>query len=107
MNNIKLSVLFSLLLLLFPEIALAKKEESASIKVDAKCYVELANGSKIISFWNIKPSELKALNKNVIGTKTMTTSGKSMIINKAFECVLLNDFFSVGRANTVDSSTPR
>lgn len=107
MNNIKTSVLFSLLLCLFSEIAMAQKETQSSHKVDAKCYVELANGSKIISFWNIKSDELKSLAKNIIGKKTMIPSGDNMVIYKVYECALLNDFFSIGMANTVDSSTPR
>jgi hypothetical protein len=111
---IKKYILVSLLVLSTLSLASVanQKEKNSALdekSVYAKCYVEIVGGGETIGFWLVKPSELKALTRNIVGKEILlvmnaqkTGNNKKVIIYKAIQCVLEEGEFSSSRARTLD-----
>lgn len=88
---------------------IAQGAQSNDKKIDAKCYVELADGTKAISFWAIPAKNLTSLAKAIQGEKVLAPSSNSkhVRVSKTHECALLDNRFISAAANSLDRKTPR
>ncbi len=85
----------------------AAKPEKLSKKVDAKCHVQLLGGEETVAFWSIPSNKLSGLVDKIVGSKVITNANKKTSVYKAFECVLLEEKFTHGRAQAIDAKTPK
>jgi hypothetical protein len=91
--------------------AQAKELEATAMRVEVKCYVELAGGSETISLWKIEPSSLAALPDVIIGHKANIIGGQSSkkkgTIYRVKQCILAKDEFSSPIARAMDNNMLR
>jgi hypothetical protein len=89
----------------------AEESKAIEIRVEVKCYVELAGGAETISFWKIKESLLTELPNSIIGHKVNITSGQSNkkkgTIYQVKQCILAEDEFSSPIARAIDKNMLR
>ena len=104
--NVKL-ISFATLLMLSYGLE-AKSPTNQGKVVDVKCFVELIGGGETITFWNISSKKLSGLSKSIEGRQVMVSNSKQKArIYKSYECVLLDDKFSISKAKRVDAITAR
>jgi hypothetical protein len=91
--------------------AQAEEPEATEIRVEVKCYVELAGGAETISVWKIKESLLTGLSDSIIGHKVNIIGGQSNkkkgTIYQVKECILAEDEFSSPIARAMDKNMLR
>ena len=75
---------------------------------DYKCYVDYIGGSDGIKFVKSERNDLTLFSKLLKSEKVkIVNRGKKAWINKVYECVLETEQFKLGRAQTLDRTTPR
>jgi|TARA_B110000090_G_C13237282_1_gene391077 hypothetical protein len=78
------------------------------VTTDYKCHVELIGGIQTIDFVNTKKQRLNHLAQSLVGKKKRKPfSITERVIYKVFECVPLNDNFTLAQSTAVDKKTPR
>jgi hypothetical protein len=86
----------------------AANKEGKNSSVDAKCYVELADGEKVIYLATVKDSQVNKLVDTLAGKKIPTPyAKKKQQVQQAFECVLLESKFNSSKANELFEKQPR
>ncbi|MFT6508107.1 MAG: hypothetical protein ACI92O_003246 [Colwellia sp.] len=76
--------------------------------VDAKCYVELEDGEKLIYLATVKEHQINTLVDTIAGKEVPTPyTAKKQLVQKAFECVLLESKFNSRKANELFEKQPR
>ncbi|MGB0937203.1 MAG: TapY2 family type IVa secretion system protein [Colwellia sp.] len=105
---IKLTLSVTAILLSFNSYAAQNKDKLKEKKVDAKCYVQMIDGSHTISLWRIKEKSLYNLAQKINGKKIRVIGKKEkMKIYKAKECALETELFLDDNAKKLDENTPR
>ena len=103
-----LPLMTMLMFSLFIEAKPLEKVKKEGKKVDVKCFVELAGGGEMVSFWNVSQNKVSSLSKSITGRKVIAPNSKQKVkIYQAHECVLLNDDFTGSKAIMVDATTAR
>ncbi|WP_367227193.1 TapY2 family type IVa secretion system protein [Shewanella sp.] len=73
----------------------------ASEKQDYKCYVNSTDGDKIVFYrWQVKEYKLKV--DSLPGRINVSKDNKKFYIRNVHECVLINETFTLGRAQKLD-----
>ena len=91
--------LMILLLVVFSSVAVY-----ASEKQEYKCYVNSTDGDKIIFYrWQITEYKLKVA--SLPGRINVSKDNKKYYIKDVHECVLMNETFTLGRAQKLDRAT--
>tara|TARA_B110000014_G_C20073880_1_gene560374 strand:- start:330 stop:659 length:330 start_codon:yes stop_codon:yes gene_type:complete len=107
-KSIIFTLFFTTVLLSFNLYASQKKDKPKEKKIEAKCYVQMIDGSHTISLWTIKEKSFKNLARQTNGKKIRVIGKKEkMKIYKTKECALETDLFRSDLARKLDKNTPR
>jgi hypothetical protein len=107
-KSIIFTLFFTTILLSFNLYAGQEKDKPKERKIQAKCYVQMIDGSHTISLWTIKEKSFKSLAQQVNGKKIRVIGKKEkMKIYKAKESALEADLFRSDLARKLDENTPR
>lgn len=86
----------------------AANSAGKNYNVDAKCYVELDDGEKLIYLATVKENQVNTLVDTIAGKEVPTPyTEKKQLVKKAFECVLLESKFNSRKANELFEKQPR
>lgn len=106
--SISTKVLLVSLIFLNSSLSEAKQTDKEDKTVSVKCHVQLLGGMEQIYFRVLPEKQLANLPMTLVGHKMATSSVKKKVkINKVYECVLLDDDFTLSDSKLMDEQTAR
>lgn len=107
-NNMKIYLMTLIVLINASFDVTAATIDGKNYSVDAKCYVELEGGEKLIYLATVKEHQINTLVDTIAGKEVPTPyTAKKQLVQKAFECVLFESKFNSRKANELFEKQPR